>query len=407
MAERLILVRYDEIGIKGRNRPEFVKQLAENIRRMTGLERRRVRIEWGRLYLVVDNDDAELLRALSQVFGIRSLSPALRLPLEMSVLEEEAVRVARREYEQGARSFKIETRRSLKTFPLTSLDVNRRLGSAIQQAIPGFRVDVHHPDVTIGVEIRQEGLLLFAEWIEGPGGLPVGINGQALVLLSGGIDSPVAAWMTMKRGIAIDVVYFHSFPYTGDKAKEKVIELSRCLSRWKGQPVTVYVPSFTDVQMEISRRIPPPLWTVFHRRFMYRVAERLALEHGYGALVTGESLGQVASQTLENLTCVDAAVDILVLRPLIGLDKAEIVALARRIGTYDISILPYEDCCTLFAPKHPTTRARPDRIEPLEKNLDVEGLMAAAMKEMEILSVAETMTEIVRSGGDGSISAPA
>lgn len=395
MAERLILVRYDEIGIKGRNRSEFVKQLAENIRRVTGLKRERIHIHWGRLYILTDNNQAELLPPLSRVFGIRSLSPAVRLPLDMSAVEQEAVRVAEREYEQGARTFKIETRRSLKTFPLTSLDVNRCLGTAIQRAIPRFRVDVHHPEVTIGVEIRQEGILLFTQWIEGPGGLPVGINGRALVLLSGGIDSPVAAWMTMKRGIAIDVVYFHSFPYTGDKAKEKVIELSRCLSRWKGQAVTVYVPSFTDVQMEISRRIPPPLWTVFHRRFMYRVAERLALEHSYGALVTGESLGQVASQTLENLTCVEAAVNILVLRPLIGLDKAEIVALARRIGTFDISILPYEDCCTLFAPRHPATRARRDRVEQLEKKLGVEGLIATALNQMEIVSVAETVTEVV------------
>lgn len=395
MVERLVLVRYDEIGIKGRNRPDFTRKLAENIRRVTGVERGRVRIEWGRLYILAAEDEAELLRALPRVFGIRSVSPAVRLPFDTTLLEQEAVTLARREYERGARTFKIETRRSLKTFPLTSLDVNRLLGTAIQRAIPDFAVDVHHPDTTIGVEIRQEGILLFAEWIEGPGGLPVGINGRALVLLSGGIDSPVAAWMAMKRGIAVDVVYFHSFPYTGDKAKEKVIELSRCLSRWKGEPVTVYIPSFTDLQVEISRQIPPPLWTIFHRRFMYRVAERLATEHGYGALVTGESLGQVASQTLENLSCVDAAVNILVLRPLIGLDKAEIVTLARRIGTYDISILPYEDCCTLFAPKKPVTRARRDRVEQLEQRLDVERLIAAALSRTEVFSVAETMTEQV------------
>ncbi|HXF03964.1 MAG TPA: tRNA uracil 4-sulfurtransferase ThiI [Blastocatellia bacterium] len=395
MVERLVLVRYDEIGIKGRNRPDFTRKLAENIRRVTGVERGRVRIEWGRLYILAGEDEAELLRALPRVFGIRSVSPAVRLPFDTTLLEQEAVTLARREYERGARTFKIETRRSLKTFPLTSLDVNRLLGTAIQRAIPDFAVDVHHPDTTIGVEIRQEGILLFAEWIEGPGGLPVGINGRALVLLSGGIDSPVAAWMAMKRGIAVDVVYFHSFPYTGDKAKEKVIELSRCLSRWKGEPVTVYIPSFTDLQVEISRQIPPPLWTIFHRRFMYRVAERLATEHGYGALVTGESLGQVASQTLENLSCVDAAVNILVLRPLIGLDKAEIVTLARRIGTYDISILPYEDCCTLFAPKKPVTRARRDRVEQLEQRLDVERLIAAALSRTEVFSVTETMTEQV------------
>lgn len=395
MAERLIIVRYDEIGIKGRNRPDFVKKLAENIRRVTGLEQERIRIEWGRLYIRAGDQEETLLRTLPRVFGIRSLSPAVRLPLDMDALQQEAVAIARRDYGRGARTFKVETRRSLKTFPLTSPEINRYLGTAIQRAVPDLRVDVHRPDLTVAVEVRQEGIFLFSEWVEGPGGLPVGINGRALVLLSGGIDSPVAAWMTMKRGIAVDVVYFHSFPYTGDKAKEKVIELSRCLSRWKSEPVTVYVASFTDIQVAISQQIPPPLWTVFHRRFMYRVAERLAFEHGYGALVTGESLGQVASQTLENLSCVEAAVSILVLRPLIGLDKAEIVALARRIGTYDISILPYEDCCTLFAPKNPVTRARRDRVEQLEQRLDVGGLIAAALNGTEIFSVGETVTEEV------------
>jgi len=394
MVERLILIRYDEIGIKGKNRPAFVKRLADNIRRVTGLGRERLRRAGGRLYLLVEEEDEQLAKSVSRVFGVRSVSLAIRLPLDMEALEREALTLAEREYGRGARTFKVETRRSLKTFPFTSLDINRRLGTAIQQGIPDFRVDVHHPDVVVGVEVREEGILLFTGSMEGPGGLPVGINGRALVLLSGGIDSPVAAWMTMKRGIAVDVVYFHSFPYTGDKAKEKVIELSRCLSRWKGDSVTVYIPSFTDVQLEISRRIPPPLWTVFHRRFMYRIAERLARQHNYGALVTGESLGQVASQTLENLTCVDAAVDMLVVRPLIGLDKAEIVTLARRIGTYDISILPYEDCCTLFAPKRPATHARRDRVEQLECSLDVEGLIAGALGRTEVIAVAETTIEV-------------
>ncbi len=387
--KRTVLVRYDEIGIKGKNRPEFVRRLVENIRRATGLPREQVHVEWGRIYLDLLGEPDVFSDRLSMVFGVKSFSPALVLPHDLSQMKEAVVEMARDAFARGVRTFKIEARRSLKTFPLNSMELNRELGRAVLQALPQLRVDVHSPEVLFEVEVRQEGVFLFSERTEGPGGLPVGINGSALLLLSGGIDSPVAGWMLMKRGVAVDAVYFHSPPYVGEKAKEKVLELARVLSRWRAEPVTLYVPYFTEVQQEVSRQAPPSLWTLLFRRFMHRVAERIADARRYGALATGESLGQVASQTLENLACVDAVTRMLVLRPLLGLDKAEIIRLAKRIGTYEISILPYEDCCVLFAPRHPETHARRDRLEQIEARLDVPGLIESAVQRLEVFSVTE------------------
>ncbi|GBC77609.1 putative tRNA sulfurtransferase [bacterium HR08] len=384
-----ILIRYDEIGIKGKNRPEFVRRLVENIRRATGLSKEEVQVEWGRIYLHPSGDPQKLCDRLAAVFGVKSCSVALVVPHELERICEAAVELARRAVARGARTFKIEARRSFKAFPMTSMEINRAVGRAVLHALPELRVDVHAPDVTIEVEVRSEGVFLCTERIAGPGGLPVGVAGRALLLLSGGIDSPVAGWMLMKRGVAVDAVYFHSPPYVGEKAKEKVLELGRILARWRADALTLYVPPFTEIQVEVSRVAPPPLWTILFRRFMHRVAERIAEQYGYGALATGESLGQVASQTMENLACVDAVTRRLVLRPLIGLDKAEIVRLARAIGTYEVSILPYEDCCVLFAPRHPETHARRERVEALEARLDVPRLVESALERLEIFSVTE------------------
>jgi thiamine biosynthesis protein ThiI len=384
-----LLVRYDEIGIKGKNRPDFVRRLVANIRRATGLSKDEVQIAWGRIYLHPSGDPQRLRDRLSMVFGVKSFSEVLVVPHELEPMREAAVELARRAVARGARTFKIEARRSFKAFPLTSMELNRELGGAVLRALPELRVDVQAPDVTIEVEVRQEGVFLCAERIAGPGGLPVGISGRALLLLSGGIDSPVAGWMLMKRGVAVDAVYFHSPPYVGEKAKEKVLELGRILARWRAEALTIYVPYFTEIQIEVSRVAPPSLWTILFRRFMHRVAERIAETHGYGALATGESLGQVASQTMENLACVEAATRMLVLRPLVGWDKAEIVRLAREIGTYEISILPHEDCCVLFAPRHPETHARLDRVEAIEAHLDIPRLIESALARMEIFSVTE------------------
>ncbi len=386
---RAILVRYDEIGIKGKNRPDFVRQLVVNIRRATGLSEDEIQIEWGRIYLHPSGDLQRLRERLAMVFGVRSFSVVLIVPHELERMRDAAVELARRAVARGVRTFKIEARRSFKAFPVNSMEINQELGRAVLRALPELRVDVHAPEVIIEVEVRQEGVFLCSERIAGPGGLPVGIAGRALLLLSGGIDSPVAGWMLMKRGVAVDAVYFHSPPYVGEKAKEKVLELGRVLARWRAEALTVYVPRFTEIQVEVSRVAPPSLWTILFRRFMHRVAERIAEAHGYGALATGESLGQVASQTMENLACVDAVTRMLVLRPLIGWDKVEIVRLAREIGTYEISILPYEDCCVLFAPRHPETRARRERVEAIEARLDIPRLVESALERLEVFSVTE------------------
>lgn len=387
MTEPLIIIAPDEISIKGKNRPQFEQRLAENIARALSLPASHVKRERGRLYVRLESADDRWMRALERIFGVKNFSLAIRLPHSLEALEAHAIEWARQEVAGGARTFKVETRREMKTFPMNSLEINAHLGRLLLQSIPELRVDVHEPDFRLHVEVRQVGILLATHTHAGPGGLPVGINGRALLLLSGGIDSPVAGWMMMKRGLAIDAVYFHSPPYTSEKAKEKVIELARVLSRWKIAPVKVYMPHFTEIQVQAARVIPSSLWTIIHRRFMHRVAERIARLHRYDALVTGESVGQVASQTVQNLTCIERAVEILVLRPLTGFDKFEIISRAQQIGTYEISILPYEDCCTLFAPKNPKTKGRLDQVEAAESQLDVEALIAEALERMEVFIV--------------------
>lgn len=387
MTEQVIVIRYDEIAIKGKNRPLFEQRLAKNISRALAISPSRITRERGRLYVEAESDDGQWTHRLEQVFGVKNFSPMIRVEPEINVVATTAINLARQEVDRGARSFKVQARRSLKTFPMNSPEINSHLGRVILGAIPELSVDVHEPDFILEVKVRQPGVFLSSRTYEGSGGLPVGINGKALLLLSGGIDSPVAGWMLMKRGLAIDTIYFHSPPYTGEKAREKVFDLSRVLSRWKIAPVRVFVPYFTEVQVETSRAIPPPLWTVVHRRFMHRIAEQIARKHRYDALATGECLGQVASQTVRNLQCVDRAVDILTLRPLTGFDKVEIVNRAKQIGTYAISILPHEDCCTLFAPKQPKTRARIEEVEAFEARLDREKLMTTALERMEVFQV--------------------
>lgn len=387
MTEQLIVIAPDEISIKGKNRPQFERRLAGNIARALNRPPSHVWRQRGRLYVRMDSADDRWRQALEQIFGVKNFSLAFRLPHSLEALEAQAIECARQEVAAGARTFKVEARRELKTFPMSSPEINAHLGRLVLQSLPELRVDVHEPDFRLQVEVRRLGILLATRTYAGPGGLPVGINGQALLLLSGGIDSPVAGWMMMKRGLAIDAVYFHSPPYTSEKAKEKVLQLARVLSRWKIAPVKVFVPHFTEIQVQVARRIPSSLWTIIHRRFMHRVAERLARLHRYEALVTGESVGQVASQTIHNLTCIERAVEILVLRPLTGFDKLEIIRWARQIGTYEISILPHEDCCTLFASKNPTTKGRPGQVEAVESRLDVEALIAGALERLEVFTV--------------------
>ncbi len=418
--ERLILVRFGEIALKGGNRPAFEKRLAARIRQAVAPLGARVAAAYGRFLVRGGGDPAEALRRLARVFGIVSMSPALVAPLDLESIREAALLALREALAAGpggravrpaspgiihpaspgivhpaspgagpAATFKVESRRANKGFPLDSMALNQALGAHLLEHQPGLRVDVHRPDVTVHVEVRDEAAYVYTAVLPGPGGLPAGSGGRAALLLSGGIDSPVAAWMAMKRGLELEAVHFHSPPFTGARAVDKVIDLCRELAGWGGL-TALHLVRFTEVQKAVYRHCPADLGVTVMRRMMFRIAEGIARDRGALALVTGESLGQVASQTLESLHTIGRVVRLPVLRPLIGLDKTEIVERARAIGTYDISIRPYEDCCTIFVPKHPRTRPRPEEADEAEAALDVPGLLAAAREQTEVLRIAGT-----------------
>jgi tRNA uracil 4-sulfurtransferase len=381
----VVVLRFAEIFLKGGNRRFFEQRLADNARhKVLGLARARVERAHGRVFVTVAAGDmARAVSALAQVFGVQSLSAARTVRPEVEAIAEAAVRVTREALARrgDAPTFKVEARRADKTFPLTSVDLARQVGGRIVAAT-GLKVDVHRPQLEIGVEIGAERSFVYADVLPGPGGLPVGSSGAVNLLLSGGIDSPVAGWLAMKRGCTLAATYFHSFPYTGDKTKEKVIDLVRLLVPWHGPPIALHVVGFTEAQKALRDAGPAELAVVLYRRMMMRAAGAIARREGQLALVTGENLAQVASQTLENLAVIEDAAPLPVLRPLVTNDKLETIALARRIGTYETSILPYDDCCSLFVPTHPATRARLADVAAAEARLPVdeiaEGLAAAA-----------------------------
>ncbi|MBX6350273.1 MAG: tRNA 4-thiouridine(8) synthase ThiI [Clostridia bacterium] len=390
---RVLLVRYGEVALKGQNRRAFEDALVGSLKeraRRAGLDVAVLRSP-GRLFLVPpasapgpgeaeDGRMERLLSVASRVFGVVSLSPAVEAPLEWDAIVEAALQVARPVRARGAPTFKVEARRANKGFPLTSPEIARELGRALASGLD-WPVDVARPAATVEVEVREKAYV-FAETIPGPGGLPAGTAGRGVLLLSGGIDSPVAGWLVAKRGLQPRAVYFHTPPYTGEKAREKVRTLCRTLAGWLGAIELDSVP-FTSVSEAVFRAGPDRLGTVLMRRFMMRVASRIAERVGAEALVTGESLGQVASQTLPSIAAIDEAASLPVLRPLIGLDKSEIVALARRIGTYETSILPHLDCCSVFVPRHPATRPRLADCLRAEARLPVEDLVASCLSGVE------------------------
>ncbi|KGQ21632.2 tRNA uracil 4-sulfurtransferase ThiI [Thermus filiformis] len=382
----VFLIRYGEIALKGKNRAYFEEALAGRLRRALAPWGGRVRRGVGRFFAEAP-DLPEVRRALARVFGVASYSPALRLPLEMPAIQEAVLRLAEEEVAKGGRTFRVQARRAEKRFPLTSEELNRRLGALVLERFPGLKVDLEAPDFTLFLEVRLEGAYLYTQKLPGPGGLPVGVTGRALALLSGGIDSPVAAWMGMKRGLTVDLVHFDAPPAA--TARGKVEALAEVLAEWGG-PFRLFVVPFTKVQLQIGRHVPERFHTLVLRRMMVRFAGLLAEREGALALLTGESLGQVASQTLESLRVVDEASALPILRPLVGLDKEEIVALAKRVESYEISIRPEEDCCVVFAPRHPATRPRLDQVQRAEAPLDVAALLEEALAGMEILSYGTT-----------------
>jgi tRNA uracil 4-sulfurtransferase len=386
----IILCRYGELFLKLGNRGRFEQQLAKNVRTaLADLPGATVETPHGRILVRVDDSLGEEAAArVGRVFGLVSYSPAAVVPAEIDALCAAAVTGAQAAIARDPgkrRSFRVEARRSDKRFPLRSLEIAAQVGSAVNQAT-NIPVDLHNPALTIGVEVGHHGAYVFCETRPAPGGLPVGTAGRGLLLLSGGIDSPVAGWLAAKRGMTLNGLYFHSPPFVGEKSKDKVVSLARAIGRWQALK-TLTVVNFTETQKRLREAGPAELAVVLYRRMMMRVADLLADRSGAEALVTGENLGQVASQTLTNMTTIQAAARRLVLRPLVTNDKNETIAIARRLDTYDVSVLPYEDCCSLFVPPHPATGARLADVERAEANLDVAKEAAAVLATAEHIPV--------------------
>lgn len=388
--DRIILGRIGEIALKGLNRSTFEHRLATNMHKaISDLGEAQIHWSQSRYFVEPASDDFDFETAverLSGVFGLVSISPAWVMDTEAELFFAKAVEAAKERAAKGAKTFKVETKRGLKSFPMNSPQISDEAGGRILEACPHLRVDVKHPDFTVYIEVRERSYV-YTEIIDAPGGMPTGSNGKACLLLSGGIDSPVAGYMIGKRGVAICAAHFYSYPYTSERAKEKVIELARIVSRFTG-PMKVMVVPFTDVQLAIMQNCREELSTILLRRSMMRISERIARRNNCSALITGESVGQVASQTVQAIYCTDNAVaNMPVYRPLIGMDKMETVEIARRIGTFETSILPYEDCCTVFTPKHPKTRPHLQEVLDEEARYEYEKLEEIALENLEVINV--------------------
>ena len=386
------LIKYAEIGVKGKNRYIFEDRLCDQIRyalrRCEG--EFEVRKTQGRIYVdaLGEFDYDEAVENLKTVFGISGICPVVQLEDEgFDKLAEDVVNYMDKVYPDKNITFKVEARRARKNYPKESMEINCDIGEAILKAFPEIKVDVHKPDVLLHIEIREK-IYVYSVVIPGPGGLPIGTNGKGMLLLSGGIDSPVAGYMISKRGVKIDAVYFHAPPYTSDRAKQKVVDLARLVSKYSG-PINLHVINFTDIQLYIYEKCPHDELTIIMRRYMMRIAEQIATENGCLGLITGESIGQVASQTMQSLMATNDVCTIPVYRPLIGFDKQEIVEVSEKINTYETSILPFEDCCTIFVAKHPVTKPNLNVIRRHETNLDegIDALVKTALETDEIIEI--------------------
>ncbi len=388
--ENIYIVRCGEVALKGMNKPYFEKMLQDRIRKnLKGLKGVEVRRQEGLIFIRTPKDIEEqrIVRDVSRVFGVQSISPCVEAESELDAIGEEAARFMNKQIEErGVRTFKVEAKRADKNFPVKSPDIARIIGAKVLKGCKVLKVDVHDPDCRLFVDLRPDRTYLFDEKISGSGGLPLGTNGKGLVLLSGGIDSPVAAWMMAKRGMLLEAVHFHSYPYTSQRARQKVEELAGIVASYSGK-MRMHVINLLPIQEQIVQNCPEEETTILVRRFMMKIAERIAQKEDCMMLITGENLGQVASQTAEALVVTDASVSLPVMRPLIGMDKVDIMDKAQEIGTYEKSIEPYEDCCTVFLPKHPTTKPKLERIEQSESALDVEALVAAAVESDEVVEI--------------------
>ena len=384
--QEVILVKLGEIVLKGLNRRVFEDRLMKNIRRRIARAGNfEVSSSQSTVYIVPKDEDADIDEAeerVSKVFGIIGYTRACVCDKDMDTILKTAPEYLS-DILADVSTFKVESKRADKKFPLDSMQISREVGGALLRANKHLSVDVHNPQMVVRVEIREKAAYIHGETKPGAGGIPVGTGGKAAILISGGLDSPVAAWMMAKRGVELTAIHFASPPYTSERAHETVVSLLKKVGEYAGRMEMITVP-FTKIQEEIRDHCPEELATVIMRRFMMRAAERIAREKECSALITGESLGQVASQTIQAIACTDAAANMPIFRPLIGSDKSEIVAIAHRIDTYDISIEPYEDCCTVFTPRHPRTRPTLNIVEAAEKNLDVEALVEDCLRNVEV-----------------------
>ena len=388
--QNILIVRCGEVALKGMNKPYFERMLVDrirsNLRKFQGVTANRSE---GLIYVRAEKDqdlDA-IIKEVTKVFGVASVSKAVEAPSNLDAIGEEAVKYMLDLIEKkGIKTFKVEAKRADKNFPVKSPEIARIIGAKVLIGCKVLKVDVHEPEVLLHVDLRHDVSYIYDGKVNGLGGLPLGTNGKGMTLLSGGIDSPVATWMMAKRGMVIEAVHFHSYPYTSERAREKVEELAAIVASYTGK-FKMHVINLLPIQEAIVQNCPEEETTILVRRFMMRIAERLAVKAGCQALITGEDLGQVASQTAEALVVTDASVSLPVFRPLIGMDKIEIMDRAQEIGTFEKSIEPYEDCCTVFLPKHPATKPKLEKILESETHLDVDALIDAAIESQEIVTI--------------------
>ena len=391
MDYRAFMIKYAEIGTKGKNRYVFEDILCSRIKEhVEKLGDFVIRREYGRIFLEAESsfDYEDVVDELKKVFGIVGICPiVVEDNVEFEAIKNKSIEYMGECYGNKELTFKVYTRRADKSFPMQSMEVNSEIGHYLLEEYPSYSVDVHNPDVMLTIELREK-VYIYSEIIKGAGGLPVGTNGKAMLLLSGGIDSPVAGYMISKRGVELEAVYFNAPPYTSERAKQKVIDLARIVSGYSG-PIRLHIVNFTDIQLAIYEKCPHDELTIIMRRYMMKIAEAIAKENGCLSLITGESIGQVASQTMQSLYCTNEVCTLPVFRPCIGMDKQDIIDISEKINTYETSILPYEDCCTIFVAKHPVTKPNLDIIKRSEEKLVdvIDELVKTAIETIEVLTV--------------------
>ncbi|MCK8606935.1 tRNA uracil 4-sulfurtransferase ThiI [Apilactobacillus ozensis] len=382
-----IMVRYGELSTKGKNRKDFIQQLGNNVRHaLKDFSSLHILAQHDRLHVKLNGEDSDkVIERLKGVFGIENFSPAIRIEKDIDKAKEVAVSMIQEQFKPGM-TFKIKTRRQYKNFPLHTREINDALGGYVLNNVNGIKVKMKNPDIVLEADVRMNGIFLSSSTIEGAGGLPVGTGGKATMMLSGGIDSPVAAYLGMKRGVKIDMIHFYSPPYTSPQALAKTKELTAKIARFSGNVQFIEVP-FTEIQEEIKAKVPEGYLMTIQRRMMLKIADVITRQRNCKGIFTGESLGQVASQTLESMMAINDVTNLPVLRPLVSMDKTEIIKIAEKIGTYDLSILPFEDCCTIFTPPAPKTKPDTSKARMFEGNIDVDDLVEKAVKNIKVTNI--------------------